>query len=662
MAGKIPQHFIDDLLARVDIVDIIDERVPLKKAGKNYVACCPFHQEKTPSFSVSPDKQFYYCFGCGASGTALSFVMEFERLEFPLAVEALAKRAGMEVPREQQDSVQLAQQREQHQAIYDILEEAAEWYSQQLKHHPARQNAVNYLKGRGLSGQAAQAFRLGFAPPGWDNLLNALGTSASRRQALIDAGLVIDKPEEGKTYDRFRDRIQFPIRDKRGRIIGFGGRVLGDDKPKYLNSPETPVFHKNQELYGFFEARKYGRKQQRFLIVEGYMDVIMLAQYGLHDAVATLGTATSSTHLEVLYRQVEEIVFCFDGDQAGRKAAERALHSVLPLLKDGRQARFLFLPEGEDPDTLVQQEGLAEFERRINRALSCSDFLFDFAQQGLDLHQAEHKALLCKRALPLLNLLPADSFIKPLMLDNLAHRTGLDKAQIQQLAEHSPVATPPTPAPVSQPNEWDDTAHWQPMEMDEQDYYYLPETATASKAPRKPFKKRQGYGDKRGFKEQDEPPQPPLPKASIHFSPTRAAIIALLRDPGLAAEQENELDYLKVLADEEIDLLLSLLDYLKQQPQADFAELAAHFDFDQQPARRILQQSSDISYQAIPGEEARFFRNNLIRLQIDAIQRQFDSMQLKLTQGIRFSEAEMQEYRDLQPKRLALQQQLKMQG
>ncbi len=376
MAGLIPQSFIDDLLNRTDIVEVVSSRIQLKKAGKNYTARCPFHNEKTPSFSVSPDKQFYYCFGCGAGGNALGFVMDHDHLDFPQAVEDLARRAGMEVPREERGGRSKPRQ-PTDSPLYPLLAAAADYYRQALKGHPSRKAAVEYLKGRGLTGVIARDFGLGFAPPGWDNLLKHLGGDALQQKALIDAGLLIENADSGKRYDRFRDRVMFPIRDSRGRVIAFGGRVLGDDKPKYLNSPETPVFHKGQELYGLYEARQANRDLDEILVVEGYMDVIALAQSGLRNAVATLGTATSEEHLKRLFRLVPSVVFCFDGDNAGRKAAWRALEATLPNLQDGRRARFLFLPEGEDPDTLVRAEGVDAFRARLQQqAQPLADYFF----------------------------------------------------------------------------------------------------------------------------------------------------------------------------------------------------------------------------------------------------------------------------------------------
>ncbi len=376
MAGLIAQGFIDDLLNRTDIVEVVSSRVQLKKSGKNYTACCPFHQEKTPSFSVNHEKQFYYCFGCGAGGNALGFIMDHDHLDFPAAIEELAKRAGVEVEREASNTPQKPRQAVDS-PLYALLAAASDYYRNALKSHPQRDAAVNYLKKRGVSGVIARDFALGFAPPGWDNLSKHLGGDSLQQKALIEAGLLVENAENQRRYDRFRDRIIFPIHDSRGRIIGFGGRVLGDDKPKYLNSPETPVFHKGQELYGLYEARKYNRQLNEIIVVEGYMDVIALAQQGLRNAVATLGTATSEEHIKRLFRVVPSILFCFDGDNAGRKAAWRALEATLSNLKDGQQARFLFVPDGEDPDSLIRSEGLEAFQARIaQQAVPLTEYFF----------------------------------------------------------------------------------------------------------------------------------------------------------------------------------------------------------------------------------------------------------------------------------------------
>ena len=448
----IPSAFIDDLLARTDIVEIIESRVTLKKTGQNYSGLCPFHQEKSPSFSVSQDKQFYYCFGCQASGSALTFLMEFERLDFISSVEALAARLGLSVPDDRQR--QSSEESQRRKSVLLQLEKAADFYRLQLRSHGQRAKAVGYLKNRGLSGPIARDFGLGFAPPGWDNLLKALALSDEDVSLMIDAGLLIDQPEEKKRYDRFRDRIIFPIRDLRGRTIAFGGRIIGDGKPKYLNSPETTVFHKGRELYGLYEARKSQAKLDRILVVEGYMDVVALAQHGIHFAVATLGTATTIEHVERLFRQVSEIIFCFDGDLAGRNAAWKALLIVLPLLSDGRSAKFLFLPDGEDPDSLVRSEGSEGFVKRLQQADTFVDWFFRKIQQDLvsksnDIDTISGKAALSKLAMSYLNNMQEGVF-RHLMIDELALKTGLDKERLQAVtAKYAAPAM--DPQPVAEP-------------------------------------------------------------------------------------------------------------------------------------------------------------------------------------------------------------------
>ena len=430
--NKIPQSFIDDLLNRIDIVEIIDSRVKLKKSGKNYSACCPFHDEKTPSFTVSQDKQFYYCFGCGATGTSLSFLIEYERLGFVDAVESLAKTAGVEVPREKTASNKSYESK--LKKLYNILESAAEYYQTQLKSNPQRDKAVRYLKERGLSGKIAKDFGVGYAPTGWDNILKELGESQEKEKLLVDSGLVIVKEEDNRHYDRFRHRIMYPIKDIRGRIIGFGGRVLGDDKPKYLNSPETDAFHKGRELYGLYEARQANRQLDNILVVEGYMDVIALAQYEITNAVATLGTACGEEHLQLAFRYSNEIIFCFDGDNAGRKAAKRGLLNALSSMQDGRQIKFLFLAEGQDPDTLVRQIGKERFLEETKNAQPLEEFLFDVAAESLDIGTMEGRARFSKIAAPLINLLPEGVF-RELMFGSLASRTGLSAEVLRELTK-----------------------------------------------------------------------------------------------------------------------------------------------------------------------------------------------------------------------------------
>ena len=376
-SGSIPRSFIESLLARADIVHVINQRVPLKKGGTSYKACCPFHDEKTPSFNVSQNKQFYHCFGCGANGDALKFLMDYDGLSFVEAVESLASQYGMEVPREklspEKQKAQQARQQKQRD-LYDVMHLTAKFYRHQLRDHPSSEQAKNYLRQRGLSPEVAKEYVIGFAPDGWNTLEKGLQADARLKQQLVEVGMLVNKDND-KIYDRFRERIMFPIRDGRGRVIAFGGRILNDGQPKYLNSPETPIFHKSNTLYGLYEMRQSREKFDNILVVEGYMDVVALAQYGIRNAVATLGTATTVEHLELLFRQVKEVVFCFDGDNAGLKAAWKALELALPMMEKERSVKFLFLPDGEDPDSTVRKEGVTGFTNRINGALSLSDFL-----------------------------------------------------------------------------------------------------------------------------------------------------------------------------------------------------------------------------------------------------------------------------------------------
>ncbi len=425
MAGRIPQEFLDQLLGRVDLVEIVNARVPLRRAGREFMACCPFHAEKTPSFSVSPRKQFYHCFGCGAHGNAIGFLMAYERLEFPDAVEELARLAGLDLPQTHAG--------ESGASIKPLLEwiaQADRFFRQQLREHPLRQRAVDYLRQRGLTGQIAGTFGIGYAPPGWENLTKALREAGAAAEDLITAGLA-SRDEQGRPRDRFRDRIIFPIRDRRGRVIAFGGRALdGDTTPKYLNSPETPLFHKGSELYGLYEARTHNRQLQRLLVVEGYMDVVALAQHDIPYAVATLGTATTAEHVERLFRTVNDLVFCFDGDRAGRAAAWRALDVTLPFLRDGRQVGFLFLPEGEDPDTLVRSEGRTVFERRLEQATPLADYLFAELRVQVDPNTLAGRARLAELARPLLEKLP-DGHFRDLMEERLRQEAQVGNTRLR---------------------------------------------------------------------------------------------------------------------------------------------------------------------------------------------------------------------------------------
>ncbi|WP_394425272.1 DNA primase [Vreelandella stevensii] len=433
MAGQIPQRFIDDLLGRVDVVEVVGERVQLKKAGRNFSGLCPFHQEKTPSFTVSADKQFYHCFGCGAHGNALRFLMEYDKLPFPEAVEQLAGRLGLDVPREGADDPRAQQREKKRKEGVNLLEVAASFYRERLKMQEG-QAAQRYLQGRGLSPDVMTTYGIGYAPGGWEALKQHLSAKGIGESVQVEYGLLIHREDTGRTYDRFRDRVMFPIRDLRGRTIAFGGRVMGDEQPKYLNSPETPVFHKGRELYGLYEARQATSKLEQLVMVEGYMDVVALAQYGIHNAVATLGTATTEDHLSRLFRLVSRVVFCFDGDRAGRQAASRALETALPQMIDGREARFLFLPEGDDPDSLVRREGREAFEDRVTCAMPLSEFLFEQAAQGRDLQTVEGRERFASHVLEALQKVP-EGMLKSLLLETLAKRSGLAQAQLQGLLD-----------------------------------------------------------------------------------------------------------------------------------------------------------------------------------------------------------------------------------
>ncbi len=433
----IPHSFIQDLLNRLDIVDVIERYVPLKKAGGNYVACCPFHNEKSPSFTVSQAKQFYHCFGCGVHGTAISFVMEHMGLGFVEAVEELAQSVGMDVPQER--STGAADYRKVAPDLYEVMQVATRYYRDQLK---ISVRAIDYLKGRGLSGEIALKFAIGYAPDGWQNLSAAFPDYHSA--TLIETGLVI-AGEEGKRYDRFRDRVMFPIINVRGQVIGFGGRVLDKGEPKYLNSPETPLFEKGRELYGLFQAQKAIRAGQRVLVVEGYMDVVALAQHGVEYAVATLGTATTPYHIQKLLRLSEQIVFCFDGDKAGQKAAWRALENALPHLQDGKLVSFLFLPVEHDPDSFIREFGKEVFERQVADAMPLSGYLLREISSDLDLKSQEGRNQLLHRARPLLSAI-ASPVTSLLLRKEVAALSGISQAELEALFEIKPIANAPRPA------------------------------------------------------------------------------------------------------------------------------------------------------------------------------------------------------------------------
>ncbi len=554
MAGLIPQTFIDDLLDRVDIVDVVNSRVQLKKAGKNYKACCPFHEEKSPSFTVAQDKQFYYCFGCGAGGNALGFVMEFDRLDFLPAVEMLAKNAGMEIPREAAPDQRVTKKKD---SLYSILTKSDKFFRQQLRTHQGAKVAVDYLKGRGLSGKIAAQFGVGYAPPGWDNLLKVAGGDDQKNKLLDESGMIIVKPEEKKQYDRFRHRIMFPIRDQRGRTIGFGGRVLDDSTPKYLNSPETPVFHKGRELYGLYEARQALKEIPCLIMVEGYMDVIALAQYGIANAVATLGTALTENHLQKLFRYTSEIVFCFDGDSAGRRAAARSLEIALPEMRDGVSAKFLFLPDGEDPDSMVRQLGTEAFLEQVEKSQPLSEFLFEQLSDGIDSSTADGKARLSKTCAPQINRIPQGVF-RQLMLEELSRRTGVSADNLRDyVATHvtpqqrAAIANDPNHETGSQIQSTDQHNH-----ASSNDYHY-PEQDSSLEAD--------DYADMR-----------PTRASKIRLSPIKFITALLLNHPALA-EAAEDIGFLKQSTDQDTQLFLRVLDVAKKNPHYKPSHIFAYW-------------------------------------------------------------------------------------
>lgn len=606
--ARIPDSFLQDLLARTDLVEIIDARVPLKKTGRNYSACCPFHNEKTPSFTVAPDKQFYYCFGCGAKGNALGFLMEYEHLGFPEAVKQLADRAGVEVPREQEDAA--SRQRKSHiDSLLELLERADRFYRQQLKSAAERQPAVDYLKARGLSGQVAARFGLGFAPPGFDNLIRELSLDEAGLALALEGGLLVRREDTGRTYDKFRERVMFPIRDSRGRTIGFGGRVLGDAKPKYLNSPETPVFHKGRELYGLWEWRQSRDQAKQLFVVEGYMDVIALAQYGVPNVVATLGTATTEDHAGKLFRQVDEVVFCFDGDNAGRRAAWRALESVLGVLEDGKQARFLFLPDGDDPDSLVRREGREGLLARADEAPPLTQFLFQHLEQDLDMSTLDGRARLARLALPYLQRTKG-LFYRSLLRKELADRTRLTEDELIHLMD-APGTPGATSTPATTPPPDYDMASMPPPDYGE------------------PPPRYSGYGDepdpeqrprrRRRWRDRDEAPYVREP-IDISLGLAEQLTLVLIHHPGLLAdmplpEQIEELELPR------LDLLLQVAARLHDQPDLPPAALLGSIMAEEQgeDLSRLLRASL-----RPPMDDAtarRYWRDATLRLRIADLQR-----------------------------------------
>ena len=432
MKGSIPRQFIDDLLTKSNIVDVINARVKLKKAGRDYQACCPFHHEKTPSFTVSEKKQFYYCFGCGAKGNAISFLMDYDKLEFVEAVEELAASAGLEVPYEKRPNQFSNKPDVSYQTkrnLYDLMQEIASFYQAQL---PLNIPAQSYLQQRGLSPEIIERFQIGYVPNAMDTVLRQFGKNREEQKKLFDLGM-LSRNDRGNVYDKFRNRIMFPIRDKRGRTVAFGGRVLTDEKPKYLNSPETITYHKGNELYGLYEALQINDEPEKLLVVEGYMDVVALAQFGVDYAVASLGTSTTSEQIQLLFRSTEQVICCYDGDRAGRDAAWRALENALPYLEDGRQIKFIFLPDGEDPDTYIRQYGKEKFEEYIDQAQSLTEFLFAHLSPQVDFSTQEGRGKLVALAAPLIRQIPGD-MLRLSLRNMLAQKLGIfDQSQLESL-------------------------------------------------------------------------------------------------------------------------------------------------------------------------------------------------------------------------------------
>ncbi len=582
MRGRIPDSFIDELLARVDIVDVIERRVPLKKAGREWTACCPFHDERSPSFYVSPAKQFYHCFGCGVHGSAVKFLMEYERLEFPDAVEELAQSVGLTVPRE---GGRDERPREDKTDLYALLDASASWYQQQL---PKNAEAQAYCKKRGLDAGTIARFRLGWAPTGFDGVIKSLGTSDKRLQLLNEAGMVASN-ERGNTYDRFRERLMFPILDRRGRVIAFGGRILEksgegtpvldpraqdarkSDGPKYLNSPETPLFHKGRELFALWQVKQANSKLERIVVVEGYMDVIALHQAGLPIAVATLGTATTPEHTEVLFRAAPDVVFCFDGDRAGRAAAWKALESALPRLRDGRQAYFLFLPDGEDPDSLVRKEGRDGFEKRIREAMPLSDYFFNELSHDVNMSSLDGRARLAERARPLIAKLPDGAF-RDLMAQELEKRSGARatfEAPAMQRAVQRPVA--------------------------------------------------------------------------VQRSLVRSAIALLLAQPGLADQVARPYGFLR-LDKPGVELLAELIDLARSRPGINPASLVEHYA--ERPEYPALQKLMAAAAVGEPEAQQVEFFEALARMEQQAVAQRRDALVAKSREGA-LSDAEKTELREL---------------
>ncbi|WP_028300849.1 DNA primase [Oceanospirillum beijerinckii] len=574
MAGRIPQYFIDDLLARTDVVDVVSSVVKLKKSGRNWHGLCPFHNEKTPSFTVSQEKQFYHCFGCGAHGNAVGFLMEHDHMTYVEAIEDLARQQGLDVPREESEFQ--SKQRKVAQKSQEVMELSAKFYQDQLHSHPQQAVAQAYLNKRGLNPDIINKFGIGYAPEGWDNLKNHLLEKTISEKEQVNFGLLVHKEETGRTYDRFRHRIMFPIKDWRGKVIAFGGRVLGDEKPKYLNSPETQVFQKGKELYGLYEARTASGSLERLMVVEGYMDVVALSQAGINYAVATLGTSATADHMERLFKLVPEVVFCFDGDAAGLKAAERALDNVLPFMIDGRQARFLFLPEGEDPDSLVGKVGKNLFEQRVVRAAPLSEYLFWQLQQGLQMDQPEAKAQLKQRAIPLLQRIPK-GLLQTLLVQKLAGLIGVSEEHLSPLLlEVADAPTPRSSSAGAQSGRYESALSSSAVESragsyDDYDVYdsYM------------------GHGDESGSEYGDSGEYSDYAQLnaveSFSLSYAKRLLTWLVHQPAIwGALTDEQKQQLQQLSDENLShqagqLMKKLVEYLNSEPKATTQSILAHW-------------------------------------------------------------------------------------
>mgnify|MGYP001182022405 CR=1 FL=1 len=600
--ARLPDAFIDDLLARTDIVEVVGSRVPLKRQGREYSARCPFHDERSPSFTVSPTKQFYHCFGCGAHGTAISFLMNYDRLEFLDAVEELAKRCGIEVPRDTQQREQSGESRE----LYSALEAAARFFVQQLQ---GSAKAREYLDRRGVDAENRTRFGIGYAPDGFNGLKDALGTD-ERRLSLLDKTGMLSKNDSGRIYDKFRDRVMFPIHDRRGRVIAFGGRVLDkDDGPKYLNSPETALFHKGRELYGLWQVRQAHSKIPRLIVVEGYMDVVALFQYGVDTAVATLGTATTPDHAELLFRNAADVFFCFDGDRAGRGAAWKALESVLPRMRDGRQAFFLFLPEGEDPDSIVRKEGAAGFDARLQSAKPLSEFFFEQLSFEVDLSTPDGKSRLAEKSKQLIQKIPEGEF-----------RDHMEQLSLRKTSSTFSVGK--------------ETANWAKQISDEigDDLRALAKgDIPKGYAVRVPTRNANNYR-----------PVNPVAKRSL----VRYAIALLLQQPALA--EAIEPPYLfGVLRQPGISLLMELITLARERPGIGTGAILEHFAEREEGA--ALQK---LAMQVFPGEVAAWrteFLDALAQLDRQTRQQRIDELQARINEvGMSgLGEAEKAELREL---------------